>query len=59
MNRYSASPWTALVAGVVSALAAGWFTDSLLVSLLAAVVVGLVFAGIVAVLGRRRPSHDA
>lgn len=59
MDRYSAAPWIGLVAAVVSVLAARWFTDSLLGSLLVAVVVGLVFAGASAVLVRRRPSHDA
>ncbi|WP_328473723.1 hypothetical protein OHA21_13270 [Actinoplanes sp. NBC_00393] len=59
MKRYSASPWTPFVAGAVSALATRLITDSVVVSLLVAVVVGLAIAGIVAALGRRGAREDA
>lgn len=58
MKRYGTSPWVAPAAGIVSALIAGWFTDSLLFSVLIAVVVGLFCAGTVAVLGHRGPTRD-
>jgi ABC-type uncharacterized transport system permease subunit len=58
VNRYSTSPWLAIIAAVVSVLVADWLTGSLIGSLLIAVAVGLIFAGIRAVLLRRSPRGD-